>query len=245
MVTLRLLYPDHGRGAWTPIGGTLNSAGTAPGGYYRAPAGSLPMPGLVAYRGLQNGDIIDINSYAVFIAVKGIQREVDTETDGLFGPGTAAAVKKWQAANGLEADGAVGEKTAKAMFVPIARNIAASVSTSSTVSKLTLAHVAFESSWDPGAIGYVEPRDLGLGQINGSAHSDLTPDFRLTPRYALGFVANFVLDNLEAMVWNERDAVAAYNLGATGARSWVRAGRPDVWNRIEVKQYIDGVLAQA
>lgn len=245
MVTLRLLYPDHGRGAWKSIGGTLNSAGTGPGAYYRAPVGSVPMPGLVAYRGLQNGDIIGIDAYAVFMAVKGIQREVGTDTDGLFGPGTAAAVKKWQALHGLEADGLVGEKTAKAMFMPIAHSIAASVSMSSTVAKLTLAHVGFESGWDPGAVGEVEPRDLGLGQINGPAHSDLTPDFRLTPRYALGFVANFVLDDLEAMVWNERDAIAAYNLGVSGARGWIRAGRPDVWNKIAVKQYIEGVLAQA
>jgi putative chitinase len=43
-------------------------------------------------------------------AVKRMQAELGLEDDGVFGPGTEAAVKKWQAANGL-ADGIVGPKT--------------------------------------------------------------------------------------------------------------------------------------
>lgn len=243
MATLSLLYPDHGRGAWSSTGGTLSDDGTKPGPYYRAPAGAMQMPGIVGYRAVQSSGTCDINSYAVHLAVKGIQRELGAEEDGLFGPATGAALKTWQGTKGLAADAIFGQASAKAMFVPIARSIAAGVSTNPIVAKLTVAHVGFESNWDPGAVGYVEPRDLGLGQINGPSHSDLTPQFRLTPRYSLGFVAHFVLDNLEAMLWNERDAIAAYNLGVGGARSWVKAGRPDVWNDIKVKQYIDGVLA--
>ena len=43
--------------------------------------------------------------------VKGIQEVVGVEADGYFGPGTEAAVKKWQAANNLVADGLVGDNT--------------------------------------------------------------------------------------------------------------------------------------
>lgn len=245
MATLSLIYPDHGRGAWSSAGGTLRSDGTGPGGYYRAPAGTMQMPGTVGYKAIQSSGSCDINSYAIYMGVKGIQREIGVTDDGLFGTDTGAALKAWQAGHSLEADGVYGPATAKAMFAPIARNIAGNVNSNPIVSKLTVAHVGFESGWDPGAVGSVEPRDLGLGQINGPAHSDLTPQFRLTPRYALSFVANFVYDNLQAMLWIERDAIAAYNLGVGGARSWVTAGRPDVWKNIKVKQYIDGVLANA
>jgi putative chitinase len=38
------------------------------------------------------------------------------EPDGIFGPGTSAAVKKWQSKNGLGADGIVGDETWNKMF---------------------------------------------------------------------------------------------------------------------------------
>jgi peptidoglycan hydrolase-like protein with peptidoglycan-binding domain len=40
-----------------------------------------------------------------------MQAELGLEADGVFGSGTESAVKKWQAANGLAADGIVGPKT--------------------------------------------------------------------------------------------------------------------------------------
>jgi peptidoglycan hydrolase-like protein with peptidoglycan-binding domain len=49
--------------------------------------------------------------------VKELQRFLGIKDDGNFGPGTEAAVKKWQAANGLTADGIVGPATWNAMGV--------------------------------------------------------------------------------------------------------------------------------
>jgi peptidoglycan hydrolase-like protein with peptidoglycan-binding domain len=40
-----------------------------------------------------------------------MQRKLGIAADGDFGPGTELAVKKWQEANGLTADGIVGPKT--------------------------------------------------------------------------------------------------------------------------------------
>jgi putative chitinase len=48
--------------------------------------------------------------------VKKLQEKLGTATDGDFGPGTEKLVKEWQAANGLTADGLVGDGTWAKMF---------------------------------------------------------------------------------------------------------------------------------
>ena len=48
--------------------------------------------------------------------VKQIQEKLGEDTDGIFGLVTKQAVEKWQAANGLVADGIVGPKTFAAMI---------------------------------------------------------------------------------------------------------------------------------
>jgi hypothetical protein len=47
--------------------------------------------------------------------VKQLQEYLEIGADGVFGPGTEAAVKKWQKENSLVADGIVGPKTWEAM----------------------------------------------------------------------------------------------------------------------------------
>ena len=48
--------------------------------------------------------------------VKAVQAKLGLTADGSFGPGTEAAVKKWQTANGLTADGIVGPNTLKKLL---------------------------------------------------------------------------------------------------------------------------------
>lgn len=48
--------------------------------------------------------------------VKKLQEKLGTAADGDFGPGTEKLVKEWQAANGLTADGLVGDGTWVKMF---------------------------------------------------------------------------------------------------------------------------------
>jgi len=43
--------------------------------------------------------------------VKRMQAKLGLSADGDFGPGTEAALRKWQSANGLTADGVAGPKT--------------------------------------------------------------------------------------------------------------------------------------
>lgn len=49
-------------------------------------------------------------------AVKKMQRKLGVAADGDFGNGTAKAVKAWQTANGLTADGVIGPKSLSIMF---------------------------------------------------------------------------------------------------------------------------------
>ena len=50
--------------------------------------------------------------------VRLLQEKLRLTADGDFGPGTEAKVKAWQAANGLTADGIVGDVTWSKMFAP-------------------------------------------------------------------------------------------------------------------------------
>ncbi len=43
--------------------------------------------------------------------VRALQRRIGVPADGIFGPGTEAALKRWQAAHGLVADGIAGPQT--------------------------------------------------------------------------------------------------------------------------------------
>lgn len=243
---VELTYPSTGRGAWsTGTGGTLNSDGSAAGIYYREPTGHMAMPGYVAYKVTRAGAPVDVNFFAVYAGVKALQREIGVTDDGLFGPATTARLKTWQTEKRLTPDGVFGPASARAMFIPIAKAVGMHTSASTMVPRLVVGHVTVESGWDPGAVGVSTPHDLGLGQINGDAHPDLSPQFRLSPRLALGFVANFVLDNAEAMLWNERDTIAAYNLGVSGAKGWIQAGRPAVYKGKQIGQYIAAVQAAA
>lgn len=243
---VQLTYATKGRGAWpkSGVGGTLNADGTAAGQYYRAPADGSPMamPGYVGYMLLAAGAPVDVNFYAVHQGVRAIQREIGATVDGLFGPATAARLTTWQTEKRLPADGVFGPQSAQAMFTTIAAALAKNISGSTTTSRLVLGHVPVESGWDPAAVGLSTPHDLGLGQINGDAHLDLTPEYRLTPRLALTAVATIVQADLAAMNWIVRDAIAAYNLGVGGARAWVKAGHPAVFNGAPIGSYVAAVL---
>lgn len=252
-MTFKITYPTKGRGAWpsSGTGGTINFAGTKPGSYYRAPApgSGLEMIGLKGARAVKNGTSVSINDYATYKAVQAYQEFFDATPDGIWGPKTDLSVKAWQKKNGLVADGVLGPKTSKAIFKSMAEKAATSVNPAHPeLKKMVIGHISYESGWDAGAVGGLTPADLGLGQINGPAHPDMSEDERLDPEQAILWVARFVNSNLVAFNYSVRDAVAAYNLGQGGARSWIKAGRPDSFvnsagRTVEVKRYIDNVLS--
>jgi soluble lytic murein transglycosylase-like protein len=115
--------------------------------------------------------------------------------------------------------------------------------------KIVSGTVNHESMWDAGAVGYLDDSDLGLAQINGTAHPDLSRVERLNPLVAFDFVVRYYENALSQLDNNVRDAIASYNLGIGGARRWISQGRPQ-WYTPEgasrarnVWQYIDSILA--
>lgn len=55
--------------------------------------------------------------------VKKLQKRLGAVADGFFGAETELLVKKWQTANGLKADGVVGDKTWAALFPPATNSL--------------------------------------------------------------------------------------------------------------------------
>lgn len=236
-----ITYPTRGRGAWNSagVGGTLSYKGDAPGQFLRAAAtGSTQIaPGLTGFRADRDGTLVSIDDYAVHCAVKAVQNALRIEghlkavADGIWGPVTDTAVRAYQSRMRLTVDGVFGRQTAKALFTPLVHLAAADTdgAHATDLVRIVLGTIQLESVWDPAAVGSQDPHDLGLGQINGPAHPTMSANDALNPRLSIPWIVRYVDNNLRAFDYNLGDAVAAYNLGAGGCRTWIKAGRPDLW----------------
>lgn len=247
-MTFVLTYPPKGRGAFpdTGIGGTLNVTGTAPGRYYRAPANAkVKMPGTTGALAVKIGSPCSINDYAVYWAVKSIQKIVGADVDGRFGPMTGGSVTNYQRKHVLTADGVVGPVTSRVLFKPLveAAALAEDVHHADLLFPLTMGHLNAESKCDAGAVGWADPYDIGIGQINAPSHPDVSTDTKLNVATAIPWMVHFIDRNLKVMDYVLDDAIVAYNLGISGASAWIAAGRPDKWGSgaMNVRLYIDMV----
>lgn len=131
-MTIKIVYPDpasgeYGRGAWGS--GMFNLSGTGDGPFYRSPADDTDYQSRLGYdvaAKFASGKTyrVSINKYAVWRGVVEIQKELkrrgyDIDTDGVWGPGTDAIVKKWQQSERISADGIYGQQTARTMWEPV------------------------------------------------------------------------------------------------------------------------------
>lgn len=249
-MSFTLTYPTYGRGSWPAngIGGTLNSNGNGPGPYYCAPTiPTVRMPGSTGALAIATHTPCSIDDYAVFMAVKALQPHfglTGKDVDGELGPQTGAAIMAFQKAQHIEVDGVVGPFTCQALFKPLAVSAAKSLGDTAheaMLVQMTCGTLFLESTYDPGAVGVVDPQDLGVGQINGPAHPEISVDQRLNPLSTIPWMVKFIAGNLATMGYSEEDAIASYNLGIGGARSWIKAGRPQMFNGTNVLAYIQSV----
>lgn len=235
-----------GRGAWavSGLGGTLNVGGKTAGPYYCLAVGR-PWVGTL-------GSNPDVNTRAVHGGVVAIQHALARAgatllIDGLFGPATSRAVTAWQQAQPASANtgvwGGVGPDSAKALFLPLLKE-----RVTDNFAFVVCGIITSESTWDPGAVGYIDDQDLGLAQINGPSHPSLSEADRLDPGIAIDFAHDQLLSNLEFFGGDLRTAVASYNLGRGGATTWKKAGSPDSWtpagstNARNIRAYVDSIL---
>lgn len=243
-MTLTLNYPAAGRGSFATnahLGGTLNARGTGPGPYYRAPASlNARMPGLIGALAVRHGLACDINSYAVYKAVAALQSVFGANPDGILGKDSHAAICSWQKTRGLYVDGVIGPKSCRAIYMPLIVEAVmhADPFHFDVLRGIVVGTISVESAFDLGAVGVSTPKDLGIAQINGPAHPTMSADARLDPDIAITWMVGFVEGNLRALEFDVPAAILAYNLGRTGARYWVQAGRPQWFRGVDTSAYI-------
>lgn len=236
---------NNGRGAWNArgVGGTKKYKDeTKPGPYY--------------YLGTGYSDT-NADEHAVRRAVVAYQAalnnalKLNLTLDGKLGPVTSRAITRYQVKHESQVGtpwGGIGPETSYVLLYPHAKAAAKASSNKLITTKLVTGTVRHESLFDAGAVGYSDPTDYGLAQINGTAHPDLSIDDRLTPSVAFKFVVDYYTNALSKLDNNLRDAVASYNLGIGGTRSWIKAGRPNDWQpsaNSSVRHpnaYIDSIL---
>lgn len=133
------------------------------------------------------------DAYAVRQGVLAIQKllGMDYSTGpGTFGPKTDAAVRSFQTAAVPPADGVVGRNTMRALLRPPIARIEAE---KKIPGHLLWGLVGAESDYDPGAVGYTTPYDLGLVQINLQYNPGVSPEQAFDPTFALNYAADRML----------------------------------------------------
>jgi peptidoglycan hydrolase-like protein with peptidoglycan-binding domain len=169
----------QGRGAWTATGKDNKSR------YYEYILGK-PMDGASPTR--------DVNYEAVNLGVKAIQARINAlgyspalVVDGYLGKASGAGIVWVQKKLGLYADGQAGPTTCKALWRDL---IIWWCGYNQVPSSHVYGFMALESTFDPGAVGFVTPSDRGLCQINLVAHPTVTVEQAFDPHYAINYTAD-------------------------------------------------------
>lgn len=175
-----------------------------------------------------------IESIQVELAYNGFTPEAALV--GTFDPATRAATVDFQRKSGLKTDGIVGPYTARALCQ---KRIFDASNHHSVNPLLTAGIIRVESAYDFGAVGFVDHRDRGLGQINSAAHPTITDIEAYTSSFSIRWVAKYMQAALQAFM-DDECAIASYNLGYGGARSWCANKSSNVGATAYVQNVLEG-----
>lgn len=192
----------------------------------------------------------DVNFQAVNLAVVAIQKRVNNygyqpklDTDGIFGGKTKAGVEWMQGRIGVRADGQVGPTTSKAMWRDLVLWFAG-------VNGVPGDHLygfsALESSFDPGAVGYISPADRGLCQINLTYNPSTSVEQAFDPFYSINYTAKRLANarlrySGKTVDLQVKCSIAQHNAPAW-ADSWYKTGSPP---NDKIAKYVELVLENA
>jgi soluble lytic murein transglycosylase-like protein len=146
---------------------------------------------------------------------------LDTESL-FFGAAAKARTTEFQVDVGLKGDGVIGPTTARRLFK---KRIWDAAHTSNVPALMLCKQLNLESGFDPAAVGYVDPRDRGLAQINSYWHPEIDDAKAFDPAFSIPWAANYLGENIKAL--GDTDAgLAAHNVGRFYARQWLEANKP-------------------
>lgn len=144
----------------------------------------------------------------------------------VFGEAATNRTKEFQESVGLTPDGTIGRITARELFRKRVQEIEQDYGLPhGTLGKKFL----LESAYDPVAIGFVDPDDTGIAQINLRIHTGVSLEQAFDPEFSFGWAAEYVKDNRDRIIREVnvlKAARAAYNIGVEYAKRWMLDGFP-------------------
>lgn len=199
-----------GRGAWTKRGMPANGSQ-----YYQfvTPVNVGAQPQL------------DQDHRAVNYGVKAIQTRINEmgfanpnnpplAVTGILDTRTSWGIGWAQGQAHVNVDGQAGPITCKAILWPVINGM--------TLFSTRVRHAVggicqHESGYDPGAVGYQDPDDLGLVQINGPANPNMSEADRFDYHKAFTYAANRINEAITTPGYTERAAIASYGYPSVAA----------------------------
>ena len=144
-----------------------------------------------------------------------------------FGATVEKRLKEFQASRLITpVDGKAGMKTLMELFRKRVQTTETKYELSSgSIGKL----LKLESGYDPVALGYVDPDDTGIAQINLRIHSSISVAQAYDPAFAIDWTGRYLSGQYDAIASRAnvmKAARAAYNVGNGNAYNWMMDGFP-------------------